>query len=172
MQTLKQTIATRQQSAQQHWQQLPIKDRRALTLLSIFGGLLLAIYGVLLPSFDAYQGSKQSYQEQTELLHWLTAQEAKVAGLAASTSTNKNTGSALSQINQAAKQHSLTIQRIQPQADDSIKVWLENAAFDNSVKWLESLGSSGVSLRELSINKVSSGVINFRGTFYKQKNGG
>lgn len=169
MQTLKQTIAYRQQAIKQYWQQLPLKDRRALRLLGMFGGLLLAIYGVLLPSFDAYQDNKRSYLDQTELLQWLTEQQPHIAAL--KVSGNKPTGSALSQINKAAKQHSLTIQRIQPQADDSIKVWLGNANFDNSVKWLETLGKQGVSLRELNISKASSGVINFRGTFYAQSGG-
>jgi len=149
---------------------LPSKDQQALTLLGIFVGLLLAIYGVLLPSFEFQQHSKNSYREQTDLLHWLEQQAPLIAGLA--TTETKRTGSALSQINQAAKQHSLTIQRIQPQADDSIKVWLENAAFDKSMQWLETLSAEGVSLRELNISKVSSGVINFRGTFYTQKSGG
>jgi len=170
MQRLKQQLDTRQHAMRQHWQQLPSKDRHALTLLCIFVGLLLAVYGVLLPSFEFHQNSKHSHQEQTDLLHWLEQQQPLIAGLA--TTQNKQSGSALSQINQTAKQHSLTIQRIQPQADDSIKVWLENAAFDNSAHWLETLSDKGVSLRELNISRVSSGVINFRGTFYTQKSGG
>jgi len=169
MQTLKQQLITRQQTMRKHWQQLPIKDQQALALLGIFVGLLLAIYGVLLPSFEFQQQSKSSYREQADLLQWLEYQAPLIADLA--TTETKRTGSALSQINQAAKQHSLTIQRIQPQADDSIKVWLENAAFDKSMQWLETLSSDGVSLRELNISKVSSGVINFRGTFYTQKSG-
>jgi|GEM_PF-1210011 len=169
MQTLKQQLAARQHAMRQYWQQLPSKDQQALTLLGIFVGLLLAIYGVLLPSFEFQQRSKNSYREQTDLLHWLEQQAPLIAGLA--TEENKRTGSTLSQINQAAKQHSLTIQRIQPQADDSIKVWLENAAFDKSMQWLETLSGEGVSLRELNISKVSSGLINFRGTFNRQKSG-
>jgi len=169
MQTLKQQLITGRRAMAQHWQQLPSKDQQALTLLGIFVGLLLAIYGVLLPSFEFQQHSKDSYREQTDLLHWLERQQPLVTGLAKRSDTAKS--SALSQINQAARQYSLTIQRIQPQADDSIKVWLENAAFDKSTQWLETLSGDGVSLRELNISKVSSGVINFRGTFYTQNGG-
>jgi general secretion pathway protein M len=166
MQTLRQQLNTRQQLLRQYWQQLSSKDRRALSLLAIAGGFLLVIYGALLPSYEFQQNSQQQYREQAELLHWLGAQKAQVASL--NNTTRKREGSALSQINQTAKQHSLTIQRIQPQADDSIKVWLESMAFDNSVQWLEALDRDGVSLRELNISKVGNGTINFRGTFYTQ----
>lgn len=149
------------------WFQLPKKDQHALSLMIGFSGLLLLTYGFLLPAYSFHQDSKQGYSEQKELHHWLTskAEEIAVAPKKASRATPQ--ASPLSSINNSAKQHQLTIKRIQPQADNSVKVWLEQASFSKATQWLTALETDGFMVQELNMEKQSPGIINMRASVWR-----
>ncbi len=143
---------------------MPQRDRTALLGLSLFLGVLLLIYGVFVPITDFKTQARERFAHEQELYAWLSSQRNLVA--ASSTMLpNKPTPKAespLTLVNSSAKQFELTLKRVQPESNGSLRVWIENASFDDSIKWVEELGQQGLNIKELNVDKQASGVVNLR----------
>ncbi len=143
---------------------MPQRDRTALLGLSLFLGVLLLIYGVFVPVIDFKTQARERFSHEQELYAWLEGQRNLVA--ASSTMLpNKPTPMAespLTLVNSSAKKFELTLKRVQPESNGSLRVWIENANFDDAIKWVEELGQQGLNINELYIDKQKSGIVNLR----------
>lgn len=146
------------------------RDRMALILLSIFFGVLILLYGMLLPAMDYRHQGRDAYDREQELLTWLQAQQPAVERLrtqpkAAQQASSTANSSPLTLVNTSAKEFQLTIKRLQPENNGSLRVWMENVSFDNSLKWLHHLQNNGLAVSDISIDEQSTGLVNLRATF-------
>ncbi len=77
-----------------------------------------------------------------------------------------NSTSLLSVIDTTSRQKNLkqALQKFQPEGDDSVRLWLEDAPFDALVEWLDLLNRQhGVSVSEISLEKQpESGLVDGR----------
>ncbi len=126
-----------------YWAQL--KPRERLMLMAC-GGVLLLIFIYLLmiePVFDKTTELKTSVAKQEQLLHWMQQKSAEAKQLQR---TNRSSGNARKQsilglIDRTAKAGKLgdSMKRVEPDGSNRVRVWLENAAFDDVARWLTKL---------------------------------
>ncbi len=169
--TMSQKIVTATAPYQHRWQQLPERDRLALALLAGFLGVLIMVYGILLPSYDYHQQARNRFTADTQLLHWLQAQEAAVKQLPKTQAkqTVNNQQSPLTFVTQSAKQHQLSLKRVQPEGSNKLRLWLESAPMDKSLNWLSDLSSGGLAIEDISIERQGqAGMANIRATLVSQ----
>jgi len=72
-------------------------------------------------------------------------------------------------IEQTAAQSNLrnVIKRIQPDEDDSVKVWLTDAYFDPWVQWVETLKQQGIEVVAATVNRGKEETVSVRVTFQR-----
>ena len=143
---------------------MPQRDRTALLGLSLFLGVLLLIYGVFVPVIDFKTQARERFAHQQELYVWLDSQRNLVAAssIIAPNKPTPKAESPLTLVNSSAKKFELTLKRVQPESNGSLRVWIENANFDDAIKWVEELGEQGLNIKELNIDKQKPGVVNLR----------
>lgn len=155
----------------QRWQQLGERDRLALSLLGGFFAVLITLYGIILPSYDFHQQSRDRYLADTQLLHWLQDQETAVKNIQQrpTKQARPSNQSPLTFVTQSAKQHQLSLKRVQPEGSKKLRLWLEAAPMDKTLAWLESLTDGGLVIDDISIERQPQpGRANIRATLLTQ----
>lgn len=161
-----QALKARYEKAMTAFYKLPERDRLALTILSAFVGLLILVYGVILPAVDYHQQAREHFKDEQALLYWLKAQEPAIQRISTAPQASQTfSGNPLSLVNASAKDFNLSIKRLQPENSGSLRVWMENVNFDNTLQWLHHLQSQGLSLSDISIDQQAKGRVNIRATF-------
>ena len=161
-----QALKARYEKAMTAFYKLPERDRLALTILSAFVGLLILVYGAILPAMNYHQQAREHFKDEQALLYWLKAQEPAIQRISAAPRASQTfSGNPLSLVNASTKDFNLSIKRLQPENSGSLRVWMENVNFDNTLQWLHYLQSKGLSLREISIDQQAKGKVNVRATF-------
>ncbi len=123
-----------------YWAQLKPRER---LLLMTCGGFLLVIFvylGVIEPIFDKTEELRSAVEKQEELVRWVTQKsaEAKQLQRVSQSSASKNKQSILGLIDRTAKAGKLgdSLKRVEPDGSNRVRVWLENAVFDDVARWL------------------------------------
>ena len=147
------------------------RERNALIVGGIILGVLL-IYTVLWKPFsNKVEKLEHSVQEQRALQQWINTASAEAQRLRATKNTNstmQSTGgqSLLSVVDQVAKQDRLgsALKRIEPEGSTKVRVWIEQAPFDDVVLWMGHLKDTyGVQVTNVSIDRQgSSALVNAR----------
>ncbi len=148
------------------------RERNAL----IFGGVLLTmvlVYALLWQPFSARAARlEQAVQEQRALKLWMqnAAQEAQLLRMTqvpASMKAGMGGQSLLAVVDQAARKDRLgaALKRIEPEGTSIVRVWFEQAIFDDMLLWLGDLQNTyGVRITSISIDHQggSAGSVNAR----------
>lgn len=144
--------------------QMPQRDKVALLVLSIFLAALILVYGVFLPSINFQAQARENYTEEQALYSWLNSQRSVISGLSTDLGRQrpKESGSPLTIVNRSAKEFQLTLKRVQPESSGLLRVWVEDASFDNTLKWVDKLNQQGLMITELNVDRVTTGVVNLR----------
>ena len=146
--------------------------QRERTMVQV-AGLVLSVFIIYLliiePVSSTYAKNKKNVAAATETLEWMktAAQEVKQlkgAGIQAQRPQGKQF--VLSMIDRSAKKAGLAnvMKRVQPEGDAGVRVWFENAAFDELIKWLATIESEhGLSVNEINIEQAElTGLVNVR----------
>jgi general secretion pathway protein M len=132
---------------------------------------LLLVYALIWsPLRSGYLALQDSVAGQRDTAVWMQESAALLARLRGSgTGASKGLGgqSLLSLADSTARAGGLAaaLKRVEPEGGNSVKVWLENAAFDQLVLWLGSLAERyGVSADTVSLERVAdaAGRVNAR----------
>lgn len=148
------------------------RERNAL----IFGGALLILilaYVLLWQPFSARAARlEQAVQEQRTLKLWmqsaaLEAQRLRATQVPASMRAGMGGQSLLAVVDQAARKDRLgvALKRIEPEGTSIVRVWFEQAIFDDVLLWLGNLQNTyGVRITSISIDHQggSAGSVNAR----------
>lgn len=137
----------------------------AASVVAIFLAYLLIIE----PISSTYEQNKKNVASSMETLQWMrmAAQEVKeLNGGHAVNAGSKGKQFILSTVDRSAKSAGLgsVMKRVQPESDTGVRVWFENAPFDELIKWLSTVESKhGLSVTEINIEKTeSTGLVNVR----------
>ena len=137
----------------------------AASVLVVFIAYLLIIE----PISSTYKQNKKNVTSSMETLQWMrmAAQEVKkLSDGRAVKGGSKGKQFIISTVDRSAKSAGLAsvMKRIQPESDAGVRVWFENAPFDELIKWLSILESKhGLSVNEINIEKTeSTGLVNVR----------
>ena len=127
----------------QYWQNLSIREQRLLIITSIFLltiGIYLLAWKPLNTEAELNQTRIIALQKQYSEMQSI-AQRINAISTHTSTSKIKDNGAMLSLIERTATQRQLraAIQKIQPEANLSVRLWVEDIPFDTMLSWFNHL---------------------------------
>lgn len=145
-------------SLREWWNSLAARERKLLMAGGVVLVLALAWLLIWEPVQEGISEREQAINNQQALLGELRGMREEARSLRARNQSNGGgtRGDLLSLANASAREHGLggAVQRVQPQGDDRVQVWLEQAAFDELVAWLGTLQfEHGVSVHNISLER-------------------
>ncbi|MBL1294452.1 MAG: type II secretion system protein M [Thiotrichales bacterium] len=153
------------------WAGLSQRERR----ITVIGGIVVLVTLVYLLAIEPFvkhvSELNSSVEEKTELLLWMKSSEQQLATLrrnsgGSANRTSSGGGSLLALVDQTAKRSKLgsAIKRVEPEGSVGVRLWLEQASFDNILLWLSQISQSyGVEVNRISIEQPDTpGIVNAR----------
>ena len=132
--------------------------------------LVFLVYLIILePLASSYSSSKQNVVLAEKSLEWMktAAQEIKqLRGNGAVAERPNDKQSVLSLVDSSVRKAGLAavMKRVQPEGDSGVRVWFENAIFDEIVHWLATIESEhGLLVNEINIEQAeATGLVHVR----------
>lgn len=146
------------------------RERNALMIGAAMLVVMLAYFLGWQPFSARVDRLEQSVQEQRALKQWIAGAAQEVQRLRATRTSATAAGmggqSLLAVVDQSAKRDRLgtALKRIEPEGATTVRVWFEQAVFDDVLLWLGELRDSyGVRIASISIDRQgSAGLVNAR----------
>lgn len=130
------------------YDQLPTRDRQALSVLGVALALAIMYFAVWRPITEFHDNAQASRENAAELLGWMQANQASIQGLgrsgnqsnaAAGVEKPEDGRALMALVTRSAGEAGLSLQRFEPTGDNAIRVWMEGAPFADVAAWLERL---------------------------------
>ncbi len=146
------------------WFGLQANERRTL----IIGGgaltLILIYFAGWVPLQESVATLESQVQEQRSLKNWMEQSAAEMQQLRRGATGQAPVAgrSLLTMVDQSARSGQLgsSLKRLEPEGENGVKVWLEQAAFDEMMSWLVALEQqSGVSVATITIERKAEGRV-------------
>ena len=141
------------------------RERIMVSLAAAVVVLALVYVAAWTPLSSSVSRLEQSVQEQLVLKQWMQQSASEVNRLR-NTAGGGDRRSLLAVVDQTSKQSQLApaVKRLEPDGQELVRVTLEQASFDDLVRWLGNLQQSfGVSVIDVSIDRqADSGRVNAR----------
>jgi general secretion pathway protein M len=141
------------------------RDQKIIKAISAFIVICFIIVLFVQP-FLAKQGLYQVKLDKSLATYESLANNAhKFKGNAVSSNSN---GPILSLVTQQAKRSNINLKRFEPDGD-GLRIWLEDAVFDDAIRWLEELNKKhGIQIKQINVDRSEkSGLVDLRGTLFK-----
>lgn len=152
------------------WNGLNPRERMSL----LVGGAVLLLFILYVGVWSPLQGNLRQLEtraaDQRAQLAWMRGAAAEVRQLRAQGGAPVATGGAslLTVVDRSARQGGLggALQRVEPDGDTAVRVWLNQAPFNDLLAWLEGLGrKQGVTVSRIAIEHGDKdGLVNVRAT--------
>lgn len=137
----------------------------AASVITIFLVYLLIVD----PVSTRYSKNKKNVKTATATLEWMRNAASEVKQLRGGQQLSKRPQGKqfiLSMIDSSARKAGLAsvMKRVQPEGESGVRVWFEDAAFDELIKWLAAIESEhGLLVNEINIEQTESvGLVNAR----------
>lgn len=150
------------------WHSLQQREQRTLLWGSV-GLVLIMIYLLLIEPYQKEMARLQAaLAEKRQALATMQRTAAEITALRAQGSGGQLAAgqSLMGVVDSSTKQFNIanTIKRIQPEGEHTVKVWAEQMAFDELIRWLDELQRRyGVTIHEIAIDsQEQSGRVNLR----------
>jgi general secretion pathway protein M len=157
------------------WLSRTTEDRMAILISASVVGLLLVYLFGWLPFNKQIVAKRAMVESQLATLEWMKKSAVEIRSLRSGqtgSSTRTSNEALLTLVDRTAKQSQLSkyIQRLKPQNNDSVQLWLEQAPFDNLVKWLGLLVRQyDIDLDSITIERDdASGLVDARLTLLRE----
>lgn len=123
-----------------------------LVILSVVVIVIGAFYWIVWsPLNSSLERNRAAVAAKKADIIWLKKNTAKAIQLRKSMGTAKPfTGSLPQAVNQTASRVNIAISRMQPQGD-ALKVWVDQAPFNDVLSWLQALESRGIKIIDLDL---------------------
>ena len=136
------------------------RDALVVKSLSVLIVLALIFTWIINPVIKGKASAEYSLSQELKFHNKLKENAYLFGG---TTSASPSKGSILSIVNQTAKAKGVQLKRFEPEGKNGLRVWLEKVNFNSAIDWLEILEAErGLSVEQVSIDKVSSGIVNIR----------
>lgn len=149
-------------SAWQRWQQLPARDRLALTVLGAFFALLLFYAFIWLPLDRRLDAASSRYRQEREFLAYLQAQAPALHRSTKDEHPSLSPEQLQGEITSTAQQRGLVLERLDSEGNDRLLISLAHAPFENMIQWLKELEKKGVALLEVNLERSGVGRVDAR----------
>ncbi len=132
---------------------LESRDRMAVVTLLVFFGALTLYFAIWQPLHDFQASSQLDLDRQAELLQSMRATEKEARASSGNAAPAPTGQSLLTQVSRTAQQFGIKPNRLQPEGSDAVSVWFDEVSFNDLIKWLGSQAQSGMSVRQISIDR-------------------
>jgi len=154
----------------ERWQQLAPREKQLLILMSVVVLITLFYFSLWKPLKTGIEDGELRIKAQTRALTEIRKQAAEVRQLRASGAGNRNTvkdsTSLLGLIERSAKQKNIKggLQKVQPEGQREVRVWMENVSFDQLISWLDLLSNRhGIKINDISLERSNTpGIVSGR----------
>ncbi|WP_100642464.1 type II secretion system protein GspM [Alteromonas facilis] len=144
------------QSLIQRYKALTEREQWVLLLAAIVSVVGLFYLLVWSPLQTSIAQTKAQVENQQELLTWVKASSQRAIQLRRSSGGAQGfTGSLPQAVNQTTSRFNIVISRMQPQGDE-LQVWVDEAAFDSLVDWLNALENMGITILQVDLTEADS----------------
>jgi general secretion pathway protein M len=141
---------------QQKWKALPTNDQRALAMLSLFLGGLFIVFGLYRPAHSYFENSRAEAETSRELAAWIDSQRPQLERLERNTGgSSQAQGTLLQRVTAAAENHRVTIKRFEPEGDGRIRLWIDEARYQDLQPWLNNLLQQRFIIRSVSVDALA-----------------
>ncbi|WP_323754246.1 type II secretion system protein M [Marinobacter sp.] len=155
------------------YDQLPQRDRQALTVLLIALAIAVLYFAIWRPVSEYRNNAETSRENATELLAWMQANESAIqrlgsagAGSSASSPADRPAdGRALmALVTRSAGEAGLSLQRFEPSGNNAIRVWMEDVPYADVAAWLERLDAQhGILIDQAAMDRGNEpGIVSVR----------
>jgi general secretion pathway protein M len=124
------------------WQQLSLREKRLVVVTSIVVVITFVYFMIWEPLQDGIQTSRVRLKAQNQTLANMQGQAAEARQLLAAKrqagANTRSSSSLLVIIERTAQTKNLKsrLQKVQPEGENGVRVWVENASFDQLIDWL------------------------------------
>ena len=146
---------------------LSLRERILVALAALVGVLMFVYLYVWEPKFNQLQNLRDVKVPQSEqTLAWVRQALENAKHQTTTPAEKIIEGPLLTVIEQTAEKAGVrsAIRRIQPNQAGAVKIWMEEVAFDNWLRWVELLRLQNVSVDRASIAQSSPGLVTVRVT--------
>lgn len=155
------------------YDQLPQRDRQALTVLLIALAIAVLYFAIWRPVSDYRNNAEASRENASELLAWMQANESTIQRLGNAGSGGSASGAAdrpadgralMALVTRSAGEASLSLQRFEPSGSNAIRVWMEDVPYADVAAWLERLHAEhGVLIDQAAMDRGNEpGIVSVR----------
>ena len=158
----------------QWWLSRTPQDRSTITFGAAALLLLLLYLLVWTPFSQKIEQKRMLVSGQKTTLNWMRERAVEVRMLKAiqAPAISSSQEALLTLVDKTAKQNRLRqqIQRLKPEGNDSVQLWMEQAPFDALIKWLGNLSVQyGVTVESLNIERLETpGQVNARLNLHRE----
>lgn len=141
--------------AQSRFRALTRREQWAVAICAVVVGALILYAGIYQPITRAHDARAESLAQARRLAERLQMAAAQKQNAPHQTPIQRG-GSLLSVVDQTIRQSALgkAPDRVQPEGDTEVRVWLQGVPFDAMVRWLGELQSRyGVSVQTLDVER-------------------
>ncbi len=147
----------------QWYQGLPEREQKIFYWLGVLLAVALVFSLIWAPAEKAKTEAEKKLQKELSLHQWMQDNAHKVKGRSHAAASSD--GSLLGTINESARKHTISLTRFEPDGDTGVRIWLENAVFDNVMAWVQDLEQQGVLMSQFNADREEQGKASFRMTF-------
>jgi general secretion pathway protein M len=130
--------------------QLSEREQRLVIISAVLVLVAIFYWGIWSPLNTSLEQNKTAVENQTKLLAWVQKNANKAVQLRSSGTKASFSGSLPQAVNQSANRMKIAISRMQPQGEE-LQVWIDQAAFNDVLEWLQSLEKIGVTILDTDI---------------------
>ncbi|HEB85515.1 MAG TPA: type II secretion system protein M [Gammaproteobacteria bacterium] len=154
----------------EYWQQLALREKQLLILMSVVLLTTLFYFAFWKPMKAGIEEGELHLKAQTRALVKIRQQAAEVrqlrSGGAGKQAVIADSASLLGLIERSAKQKNINgnLQKVQPEGQREVRVWMEKVSFDQLISWLDLLSHRyAIQISEISLERGDSpGIVDGR----------
>ncbi|MAL99329.1 type II secretion system protein GspM [Hydrocarboniclastica marina] len=148
---------------------LPRRDQRAVQLLAVALAIVVVIFLIWRPAHQYSEDAEARAKAAAEAAAWLEVNLEQARQLVSSGQNSPaqrvdDSRSLMSTVTVSAQEAGLSLQRFEPSGEDKMRIWLDNSAFDDVARWLETLAEQyGIVVDQAAIDRAGEpGRVNVR----------
>ena len=163
MSGIKSLLQSNKEKLNTFYQSKSPSEQRLIVLLVVSFVLFIVVSSYMAVSKGLAETEKK-LQRQLDLNAWATQQIALIQQSSSGSSQATASGSMTQVINSTARRFNITLARLQPQQANYVKVGLEDANFNQLLRWLELLQNTyGITAANIDISKSDTdGIVRVR----------
>jgi general secretion pathway protein M len=141
------------------------RDQKIVKAISAFIILCLVVVLFVQPFLAKQEAYQAKLDKSLATYESLASNAHKFQGQA---SANASSGPILAIVTQQAKRSNINLKRFEPDGD-GLRIWLEDAVFDDAIRWLEELNQKhNIQIKQINVERSqASGLVDLRGTLFK-----